>query len=87
MTFPCAGHMVPRFKNPHGSFKVYKDDTHIHLLNSHFEPIWSPYGIVCRALVFYLHDFDIILTYFKHFKTYFEKNMTANEVIMSGTGR
>ena len=50
MTFPCAGHMVPSFKNPHWSFKVYKYDTHIHLLVSHFEPIWSPYGIVCRDI-------------------------------------
>ena len=42
--------------------------------------------ISSRSPVFYVQDFDIILTYFKDFKTYFEKNMAANDVIMRGTG-
>ena len=42
--------------------------------------------ISSRPPVFDVQDIDIILTYFKDFKTYFEKNMAANEVIMGGTG-
>ena len=40
-----------------------------------------------RPPVYYIQDVDIILTSFKDFRTYFGKNMAANEVIMGGTGR
>ena len=41
--------------------------------------------ISSRPPLYYVQDVNIILTYFKVFKTYFENNMTANEVIMGGT--
>ena len=37
--------------------------------------------------MYYLQVVDIILTYLKDLKIYFDKNMAANEVIMGGTGR
>ena len=42
--------------------------------------------ISSRPQVYYGQNVDFILTYFKGFKTYFEKNMAANKGIMGGTG-
>ena len=59
--FPCAAHMVPRFKNPHGPFMVYKYaypyfNYMVFPCQAHMVSIWGMYYLTMHSPYSTMHQ-------------------------------